>query len=77
MPVEGYEGVVKFIFDLICERGINACPPLLVGIGIAGSAEVAAVLSKKALMRPVGSHNSKSSRIKDSRCEQENPDDAD
>ena len=58
MPVEGYEGVVKFIFDLICERGINACPPLLVGIGIAGSAEVAAVLSKKALMRPVGSHNS-------------------
>ena len=58
MPVEGYEGVVTFIFDLICERGINACPPLLVGIGIAGSAEVAAVLSKKALMRQVGSHNS-------------------
>ena len=58
MPVEGYEAVVRFIFDLICDRGINACPPLLVGVGIAGSAEVAAVLSKKALLRPVGSHNS-------------------
>ena len=57
MPVEGYEAVVRFIFDLVCDRGINACPPLLVGVGIAGSAEVAAVLSKKALLRPVGSHN--------------------
>lgn len=57
MPVEGYEGVVRYVFDTICDRGINACPPLLVGIGIAGSVEVAAVLSKKALMRPVGSHN--------------------
>ena len=35
MPVEGYEGVVRFVFDNICDRGINACPPLLVGIGIA------------------------------------------
>lgn len=58
MPVEGYEGVVRFVFDNICDRGINACPPLLVGIGIAGSVEVAANLSKKALMRPIGSRNS-------------------
>ena len=57
MPVEGYEAVVQFIFDVICERGVNACPPLLVGVGIAGSVEVAATLSKRALMRPVGSHN--------------------
>ena len=57
MPVEGYEGVVRFVFDNICDRGINACPPLLVGIGIAGSVEVAANLSKKALMRPIGSRN--------------------
>ena len=52
MPVEGYEGIVKYIFDTITDRGINACPPLLVGIGIAGSVEVAAKLSKKALLRP-------------------------
>lgn len=58
MPVEGYEGIVKFIFDTITDRGINACPPLLVGVGIAGSVEVAAKLSKKALMRPIKSHNS-------------------
>lgn len=58
MPLEGYEGVVKFVFDQITSYGINACPPLLVGIGIAGSVEVAAKLSKKALLRPVGSHNS-------------------
>ncbi len=57
MPLEGYEGVVNFVFDQIVSYGINACPPLLVGIGIAGSVEVAAKLSKKALLRPVGSHN--------------------
>ena len=58
MPLEGYEGVVKFVFDQITSYGINACPPLLVGIGIAGSVEVAAKLSKKALLRPIGSRNS-------------------
>ena len=57
MPVEGYEGVLRFIFDLVTERGINACPPLLLGVGIAGSAEVASRLSKKALMRQIGTHN--------------------
>ncbi len=57
MPLEGYEGVVSFVFDQITSYGINACPPLLVGIGIAGSAEVASKLSKKALLRPIGSHN--------------------
>lgn len=58
MPLEGYEGIVRFVFDRITSYGINACPPLLVGIGIAGSVEVAAKLSKKALLRPLGSHNS-------------------
>jgi len=58
MPLEGYEGVVKFVFDQITSYGINACPPLLVGVGIAGSVEVAAKLSKKALLRPIGSRNS-------------------
>ncbi|HBN73921.1 MAG TPA: L(+)-tartrate dehydratase subunit alpha [Sutterella sp.] len=57
MPVEGYEGILRFIFDMVTERGINACPPLLLGVGIAGSAEVASRLSKKALMRQIGTHN--------------------
>ena len=57
MPLEGYAGIVKTVFDQMTSYGVNACPPCLVGIGIAGSAEVAAKLSKKALLRPVGSHN--------------------
>lgn len=58
MPSDGYEGVIKFIFDQITSYGINACPPLLVGIGISGSMDVSAKLSKKALLRPIGSQNS-------------------
>ncbi len=58
MPLEGYEGIIKLVFDQITSYGINACPPLLVGIGIAGSVEVAAKLSKKALLRPIGSRSS-------------------
>ena len=57
MPSAGYEGIVKYVFDTMVEWGINACPPLLVGIGIAGSVENASILSKRALLRPLGSHN--------------------
>jgi len=57
MPAAGYEGVVQFVFDVVTSYGVNACPPLLVGIGIGGSIEVAANLSKKALFRPIGSRN--------------------
>ena len=55
MPGEGYEGVAKFVLDLMTSYGLNACPPLLVGVGIATSIDTAAVMSKKALMRPVSS----------------------
>lgn len=57
MPGEGYEGVVKFVLDVMTSYGLNACPPLLVGIGIGSSIDAAAYMSKRALMRPVGSHN--------------------
>ena len=57
MPGEGYEGVVRFVMDVMTSYGLNACPPLLVGVGGATSVETAALLSKKALMRPLGSHN--------------------
>ena len=43
--------------DVMTTYGLNACPPLLVGVGVATSVETAALLSKKALMRPIGSHN--------------------
>ena len=57
MPGEGYEGVTKFVLDRMTSYGLNACPPLLVGVGVATSVETAALLSKKALMRDIGSHN--------------------
>ena len=57
MPGEGYEGIVKFVLDRMTTYGLNACPPLLVGVGVGTSVETAALNSKKALMRPVGSHN--------------------
>ena len=57
MPGEGYEGVTRFVLDVMTSYGLNACPPLLVGVGVGTSVEVAALHSKKALMRPIGSHN--------------------
>lgn len=54
MPSAGYEAIVKYVFDTMVDWGINACPPLLVGVGIAGSVENAALLSKKAILRPIG-----------------------
>lgn len=57
MPGAGYEGVTQFVLDVMTSYGLNACPPLLVGVGVATSIETAALLSKKALMRPIGSHN--------------------
>lgn len=57
MPGAGYEGVTRFVMDVMTSYGLNACPPLLVGVGVATSVETAALLSKKALMRPIGSHS--------------------
>ncbi|NMG73666.1 L(+)-tartrate dehydratase subunit alpha [Aromatoleum diolicum] len=57
MPGQGYEGVVEFVFDVITSRGVNACPPLLVGVGVSTSVETAARLSKRAILRPVNSKN--------------------
>lgn len=57
MPGEGYEGVVKFVLDRMTSYGLNACPPLLVGVGVGTSVETAAMNSKMALMRSVGSRN--------------------
>lgn len=47
MPGQGYEGVNQFVFDVITSYGVNACPPLLVGVGVSTSVETAARLSKK------------------------------
>ena len=49
MPGEGYEGVTKFVLDVMTSYGLNACPPLLVGVGVATSVETAALLSINAI----------------------------
>jgi len=53
-PSDGLEAIIPFVFDAICGSGINACPPLLVGIGLGHNIENAAVLSKKACVRQLG-----------------------
>ncbi|TVM17182.1 fumarate hydratase [Oceanidesulfovibrio indonesiensis] len=50
-PSQGFEGIKNFILDRVAEAGPNPCPPILVGIGIGGTFENAAILSKKALLR--------------------------
>ncbi len=57
MPSEGYPGAVKFVMDRMTTYGLNACPPLLVGVGIGATSEIAAINAKHALLRPIGSHN--------------------
>ncbi len=57
MPGAGYEGIVDFVLDQVALYGPNACPPLFIGVGVGNSSEVASLNAKKALMRPVGSHN--------------------
>ena len=64
MPGAGYEGVTDFVLDQMTSYGLNACPPLLVGVGVATSVETAALLSKKELMRPIGSHNENANAAK-------------
>ena len=64
MPGAGYEGVTDFVLDQMTSYGLNACPPLLVGVGVGTSIETAALLSKKALMRPIGSHNENANAAK-------------
>jgi len=53
-PSDGIEAIIPFVFDAVTGPGINACPPLLVGIGLGHNIENAALLSKKALLRPFG-----------------------
>lgn len=56
-PADGIEGVKRSIIQSVKDAGPNACPPIVVGVGIGGTFEKCALLSKKALSREVGSHS--------------------
>lgn len=56
-PTDGENEVMRFVLETVDRLGANACPPLVVGVGIGGNFEVAPLLAKKALMRPIGSRS--------------------
>ncbi|MDR0494915.1 MAG: fumarate hydratase [Treponema sp.] len=53
-PSDGYKAIIPFVFDTVSGPGLNACPPLIVGIGLGHSMDNAAFLSKKACLRLLG-----------------------
>ena len=56
-PADGIEGVKNAILTAVKDAGPNACPPMVVGVGVGGTFEKCAVLAKKALTRPAGEHS--------------------
>jgi fumarate hydratase subunit alpha len=56
-PADGIEGVKQAVLTAVKDAGPNACPPMVVGVGIGGTFEKCAILAKKALTRPAGEHN--------------------
>ena len=56
-PSAGLQGVKDVIIGAVEAAGPNACPPMVIGVGIGGTFDKAALLAKKALMRPLGSHH--------------------
>ena len=57
-PADGIEGIKKFVVDTVVEAGGRACPPLVLGIGIGGNLEKAALIGKEALLRDINDESS-------------------
>lgn len=56
-PSAGEKGIKEFALNTVLRAGSNPCPPVLIGMGIGGSADICMGLAKKALLRPIGSSN--------------------
>jgi fumarate hydratase subunit alpha len=56
-PADGIAGVKEWVLECVKMAGPDACPPLVLGVGIGGTFEKSAILSKKALFRPLGTPN--------------------
>ena len=56
-PADGIEGVKNAILTAVKDAGPNACPPMVIGVGIGGTFEKCALLAKKALTRPINEHS--------------------
>ncbi|MFK7805008.1 MAG: fumarate hydratase [Anaerolineae bacterium] len=59
-PSVGREGVKQFVLETVEQAGPNACPPIIVGVGLGSSFDGVGLLAKKALMRPLGQPSGKS-----------------
>jgi len=56
-PSDGLRGVMDFVRDAVVSAGGNPCPPVVVGVGVGGTADAACLLAKKALLRPLGEYH--------------------
>ncbi|UCD53749.1 MAG: fumarate hydratase [Dehalococcoidia bacterium] len=56
-PAQGHQGILDFVVSAVDAAGSNPCPPVIIGVGIGGTAEKALMLAKKALLRKVGKPN--------------------
>jgi len=56
-PAAGRQGIIDNVLKAVDEAGSNPCPPIIVGVGIGGTAEKTLMLAKRALLRKVGEHN--------------------
>jgi len=56
-PASGREGIINFVVQAVDAAGSNPCPPVIVGVGIGGTAERTLLMAKKALLRKIGEHN--------------------
>lgn len=59
IPADGVGGIKKFVLETIELAGGKACPPLIVGVGIGGTMDKAAMIAKESLQRPIGDKNKK------------------
>ncbi len=56
-PADGVEGIKRFVIETVDKAGANACPPLVIGVGIGGTFDYVAYLAKRAILRKIGKRN--------------------
>lgn len=59
VPADGVQGISDFVVETVDRAGANACPPVIVGVGIGGTFEGAALLAKRAVLRPIDQRHSR------------------
>ncbi len=57
VPADGVEGIARVVLQTVEEAGANACPPVIVGVGVGGTFEASALLAKRAALRPIDARN--------------------